>query len=374
MTSRERVAATFDFRPLDYVALYDQYWGGFVSAWQREHNLPVRGELLYDDIIFNDMELRAHYHIDMFKAIPVEDPWPSKASIIKKNGSNLLVRDGWGRVIERLTASNYGTPLNVAIEDKKQLDALEFEPAESDIRFTKMLDNVAAAQRVIQEPYIFIKIGGPYLRASFLRGELQWYMDLLEDSEFAKELAARITDHLIAVALEAWNRIGVVADGIWIFDDIAANYGLLMPPSVYEEIFVPHIRRMVKAFKQVGVKHVGFHSDGDVRAILDALVDAGISIMNPVEPRAGMNVVELRNKFGKRLSFCGGLCNSQILPWGTDDEVRRHVEHVMSIAQEGGLVIGSHSTSQDISVSRYDFIMKILHEHGRPLPGNTRVN
>jgi hypothetical protein len=82
-----------------------------------------------------------------------------------------------------------------------------------------------------------------------------------------------------------------------------------------------------------------------------------------------MDVPELHRRYGRRLAFVGGLCNSRILPSGSREEVRRHVEHVLSIADEGGLVVGSHSIGNDITQERYDLVMQILHQHGRPQPG-----
>jgi hypothetical protein len=84
-----------------------------------------------------------------------------------------------------------------------------------------------------------------------------------------------------------------------------------------------------------------------------------------------MDVVELRRRYGKRLAFVGGLCNSLILPHGTDAQVRTHVEHVLSIADDGGMVVGSHSISNDVTLERYGLLMDILHQHGRPRPGWT---
>jgi uroporphyrinogen decarboxylase len=157
---------------------------------------------------------------------------------------------------------------------------------------------------------------------------------------------------------------------IWIFDDVASNRGPLVSPRSYERIFLPAVQRMVAAFKAAGVAQVGFHSDGDVRPILDGLVDAGISILNPVEPRANMDVVSLCKRYGHRLAYVGGLCNTRILPYGDDDSVRRHVQHVLSVATEGGVVIGSHSISGDISQERYRLFINILEAHGRPPAGS----
>jgi uroporphyrinogen decarboxylase len=130
---------------------------------------------------------------------------------------------------------------------------------------------------------------------------------------------------------------------------------------------------MARAFKEAGVARVVFHSDGDIRAILDDLVDAGIDAINPVEPRANMDVVELRKRYGNRLAFFG-LCSSKILPYGTREEVRAHVENALRAGEGGGLIIGSASIGTDISLERYEFVMQILAEHGRPLPPFQSLN
>jgi uroporphyrinogen decarboxylase len=369
MTPVQRVSLALKFEPPDYVPLFDQYWGGFVAAWRSRHGLPARTDIPLDDIVYDDEPIYSYFHVDMYKAIPNEDPWPSLRHELGREGAYIIERDGWGRTVRRKAKSPYGMPLELALSHKSGLDRLKFEPPDLEHRYQKMLASIHRVQQMPDPAYIFIKIGGPYLRSSFLRGEYQWFVDIAEDPAFAAAVATWVTDHLIAVGTEALHRSQLSEASIWIFDDIASNNGLLVSPASYEHLFLPQVRRMVQAFKQAGAAHVGYHSDGDIRAVLDGLVDAGISILNPVEPRANMDVVELRRRYARRLAYVGGLCNSLILPYGSDSDVRAHVEHVLCLASEGGLVIGSHSISNDVSQERYDLLMDILHEHGRPRPG-----
>jgi uroporphyrinogen decarboxylase len=369
MTSTQRVTRVLDFQVPDFVPLFDQYWGGFLAAWRARHGLPPRSDIPLDDIVYDDDDIQSYFGVDLYKAIPNEDPWPSGRQKLRREGGYIIDRDGWGRVVRRKPTSPYGMPLEVALVKKGGMDKLEFEPPDLDRRYASMLELIGRVQKMKHNPYIFIKVGGPYLRSSFLRGEFQWYIDIGEDPGFAAALAERVTDHLIAVGIEALKRSELSDTSIWIFDDIASNRSLLISPQSYEHLFLPHVRRMVGAFKQAGAAHVGYHSDGDLRSVLDGLVDAGISILNPVEPRANMDVVALRRRYGARLAFAGGVCNALILPNGSDREVREHVEHVLSIADDGGLVIGSHSISNDVTQERYDLFMEILHKHGRPRPG-----
>jgi uroporphyrinogen decarboxylase len=369
MTSVQRVSRALNFEPPDYVPLFDQYWGGFVTVWRSRHGLPARTDIPLDDIVYDDELIYSYFHVDMYKAIPNEDPWPSSRRELRREAAYIIERDGWGRTMRRKATSPYGMPLELALMQRSDLDRLEFESADLEHRYQKMLASIDRVQHMPDPPYIFIKIGGPYLRSSFLRGEYQWFVDIAEDPAFAAAVATRVTDHLIAVGTEALRRSQLSETSIWIFDDIASNNGLLVSPTSYERLFLPQVRRMAQAFKEMGAAHVGYHSDGDIRAVLDGLVDAGISILNPIEPRANMDVVELRRRYGRRLACVGGLCNSLILPYGSDCDVRSHVEHALSVADEGGLVIGSHSISNDVTQERYDLLMDILHEHGRPRPG-----
>jgi uroporphyrinogen decarboxylase len=369
-SSAERVAAVLRFEKPDYVPLFDQYWGGFVAAWREHYGLPARSDMPLDDLA-NDWDIVSHFNVDLHKLGPVEDPWPSAACMMDEGSERCTYRDGWGRILRRKRSSPYGELLQAPLVQKSDLDRLVFESPALDRRYDNMLAEARRAQALPHRPYLFIKVGGPYLRSSFLRGEVQWFVDIAEDPAFAAALAHRVAEHLINVGCEAVSRSALPDTSIWIYDDIAANHGLLVSPKTYERLFLPEVRRMVSAFRAAGATHVGYHSDGDVRLVLDALVDAGITLLNPVEPRAHMDVVDLRRKYGHKLAFVGGLCNSLILPAGSPEEVREHVAHVSSVASDGGLVIGAHSVSPDISVERYGFLMALLHEHGRPLPGSS---
>jgi len=64
-------------------------------------------------------------------------------------------------------------------------------------------------------------------------------MDIAEDPEYARTLAEIVTEHLTKVGLEQLRRDHLTFTGIWIFDDIADNEGLLMSPRSYEKNFIP---------------------------------------------------------------------------------------------------------------------------------------
>jgi len=138
----------------------------------------------------------------------------------------------------------------------------------------------------------------------------------------------------------------------------------MSPTSSKERVLYPCYQWMCVQYRRAGVAHILLHCDGNVEAILDRLLDAGIQGIHPVEPKAGMDAVRLRQKYGRRLALLGGLDNAHILPSGDKAAIQRHVLHVLEAGQEGGLVIGAHSIGPDVSVESYDYLHQLLRTAG----------
>ena len=126
----------------------------------------------------------------------------------------------------------------------------------------------------------------------------------------------------------------------------------------------PRGRRWCGAFKAAGARKVILHSDGNIGPLLDRFIDIGFDGINPVEPKAGLNVAALREQYGDRLALLGGIDNARLLPRGDREEIRRHALEVLSAGREGGLVIGTHSIGPDISVETYDYFIELVREQG----------
>jgi hypothetical protein len=91
----------------------------------------------------------------------------------------------------------------------------------------------------------------------------------------------------------------------------------------------------------------------------------GLDAFNPLEVKAGMDVCDLRRRYGHTMGFCG---NSDIRVWERGDpaEIRREVLHRLQAARGGGMIFQSdHSVASDVSGHTYDLIVKLVREFGR---------
>jgi uroporphyrinogen decarboxylase len=356
MTSKERVIAAMSFQEPDRVPRYfSHFWSEFKAQWERVHG-PTD--------LFN------HFGDDMRLVEPEESAWPTQAGVVERRGERLVVRTGWGET--KLTPFTdpagqvMGKLLEPAVKERVDPDSLRFDDPRSESRFEKAAKQAAALKR---EYFVWCKSGGPYLRAAFLRGEEQFWMDVVEDPGWTRAFVDRVTDHIVTVALEAMRRFGLQDTGVAIYDDVASSQGPFVGPKHYERIFLPALRRMVKAYKDAGARWVLHHSDGNILPLLDMWIDAGVNAINPVEYRVGMDAVKLREQFVNRLVLTGGMDNTGVLPRGDRQEIRDHVLYLLQAGRGGGLVFGTHSLGPDISVETAEYVLELLAEYGNyPLP------
>ena len=125
-------------------------------------------------------------------------------------------------------------------------------------------------------------------------------------------------------------------------DDFATQRDLLVSPDIWRKFCKEPLKRLLSLGEKHGV-YTFFHSCGAVAKIIPDLIEIGLDILFPVQPNAwGMDHYELNAKYGKNLAFWGGVDVQQVLPFGTEEEVRKHVrERIESLGAGGGYILSS---------------------------------
>ncbi|NLO75166.1 MAG: hypothetical protein GX100_13805 [candidate division WS1 bacterium] len=139
------------------------------------------------------------------------------------------------------------------------------------------------------------------------------------------------------------------------YGDIAMKGRLLHSPAWLREEFIPRLRRVNDAWHEHGIKCL-FHSDGYLMEMLPDLVATGIDGLNPIETVAGMDLAEVRQAC-PRLFLGGGIDISQLMAFGTPEEVRAACEHAIAVAAPG-YFIGS-TTEYDNGARLDSFLIMI---------------
>jgi uroporphyrinogen-III decarboxylase len=139
-------------------------------------------------------------------------------------------------------------------------------------------------------------------------------------------------------------------------------FGPLVGPKQVAEFIRPYYRRAWDLLAARGARVFQQDSDGNVRPVIDAFLDAGLTCMFPMEPAAGMDVVEVRRAYGRRLAMMGGI-DKHVLR-RSREEILRELEHKLQpLMQTGGMVFGlDHRIPNGTPIANYRYYVKTARE------------
>jgi uroporphyrinogen decarboxylase len=224
---------------------------------------------------------------------------------------------GTGRYLEQL---NY--PLANAMT-AADLDAFRWPSAD----WFDYAGFKAVAERHHAKQAVMCGYMAPVYIHNILRGMEQSLMDPLVEPELTHELLRRACDFEYERHRRTFEAAPGLIDIAQVTDDLGNQNGPMFSLELYRDFYKPHHQRFIKLCREFGIK-VFHHDDGGMRAFLPDLVEIGIEILNPVQWSCpGMELTALKNDFGKRICFHGGVENQKILPFGTAEEVRAEVRH-----------------------------------------------
>lgn len=139
------------------------------------------------------------------------------------------------------------------------------------------------------------------------------------------------------------------ADAILIADDMAFNTGVFLPPYIMEENVYPFYTQMIQEIKAYKDVPIFLHSDGNLNSVMDELVACGFDGLQSLQPSAGMDIREIKEKYGSRLCLWGNIDLDYIMCFGSQEEVRADVRKTIDIAAPGGgFILSTCNTMVDI--------------------------
>jgi len=224
------------------------------------------------------------------------------------------------------------------------LDNYPFPNGDDPSRFTGVREH---AETMRQETSYALStgIGGVvYEYCWYLRGLERWFMDMLDEPAFCEALLDRVLAYWLEYYTHFMAAVGDLVDVVMIGDDLASQPGPLFSPDFYRAVVKPRQKKLVTHIRSLTGAKIWYHTCGGCSQLLDDLIDNGVDIINPVQiSAAGMDPGDLKARFGERLVFWGGGCDSQhVLPFSSTDEVRQHVrENVRAFMPGGGYVFNN---------------------------------
>lgn len=185
--------------------------------------------------------------------------------------------------------------------------------------------------------------------------ESSWYirsmenlmMDMLGDDERATVLLDRIT-HFACDKIRFAAKSGV--DMIHLGDDIGMQSTPMMSVDLWRQWIKPRFASVIAEARNIKPDVLIFyHSCGFVLPFFDDLIEAGVDILNPVQPEC-MSFEDVHRLVGDRMSFWGTIGTQTTLPFGKPSEVKEAVwKNLRICGSQGGIVIApTHTVEPEV--------------------------
>ncbi|MGD2078698.1 MAG: uroporphyrinogen decarboxylase family protein [Chloroflexota bacterium] len=185
-----------------------------------------------------------------------------------------------------------------------------------------------------------------------LRGYEKTLMDLALNQDYIEQLFD-IPFHYHLAAAKKLTELGV--DMIWLGDDIGSQDRLLISPATWRRFLKPRMARLIGTLKDINpALKIAYHSDGDISPLIPELIEVGVDVLNPIQPRS-MDPAAVKKTFGDNLCFWGTIDEQHTLPFGSPADVQREVlERLKTIGRGGGLIIGpTHHVQLDTPLANF---------------------
>jgi len=162
-------------------------------------------------------------------------------------------------------------------------------------------------------------------------------------------------------------------EALFLNDDYADSHGPFMNSKLFKEFELPNVRRIIDFAKKKDVP-VLKHSDGNLYPMLEDVIATGINGLHPIEPGA-MDLRDVKQRYGNRMSLLGNVDCRFVLPFGTEEVVRRDVRRCIDEAAIGGgfVLTSSNSIHANCKVENVYTMVDEARKYGKyPLRQKTR--
>jgi len=349
VTSRERVLTALSHREPDRIPVTLAYEQPEVIL-QRYGKLPI------------DLPMRQ----DIYTVAPWHSAPPATVREQYYHDIDLPADtwiDGWG-VARSLSSSGESLRTVGPLRKAENIADIEAFPWPDVGSVRCVTDLRAQVDDLHRQELAVVGVGGSIFEYSwYMFGMDRLMMALVSDPDVALRLFDKITERLIVSASHC---ASAGADILRLGDDIADQRGMMIAPELWRATLKPRLASIIASARSIQPDMpVLYHSDGNVSAVIDDLIEVGVTILNPVQPEA-LDPFEVKRRYGDRLSLWGAVGTQTVFPFYTPEEVRCTVrQYCSALGEGGGYVIGpTHSLERDVPWENIEAFYRAVEEFG----------
>ena len=351
MLTRERFALIYAHQEADRIPIIDSPWAGTLRRWRRE-GMPA------------GMDWEDFFGIDKIACIGADISPRFRQQVLEETDRYRIVTTEWGVTLKQFKEED-STPQFL---DYKVMDEESWEKAKA--RMLPTADRINWAY--LKENYPKWISEGRWIQAGFWFGfdvTHSWMMGtenmlfaMMEQPELVQDMFETYLSTCTGLFQMIWDA-GYRFDEIFWPDDMGYKGTTFFSPAMYRDLLKPYHKRAIDWAHEKGI-YAHLHSCGNIMTLVPDLMELGLDCLNPLEIKAGMEPLLLKERWGDRLTLHGGI---NAVLWDDADAIIAEIDRLVpKLKEQGGYIFSSdHSIPNSVSLETMQKIVARVKETGR---------
>ncbi|MGD0803409.1 MAG: uroporphyrinogen decarboxylase family protein [Candidatus Bathyarchaeia archaeon] len=350
MNSRERIKMTLKHREPDHVPIHDFPWQATVDRWRNE-GLP------------SGVDPADYFGYEM--ASYVADTGPQlKEEILSIDDEYIVERDSFGEVLKN--HRNFTTtPMIIDYSCKSRMDWEKLKPRlqPNDRRVDWVNDLHKNQKERSRGRYIVYNATVGYDKFQKYVASERLLKAVIREPEWVKDMY-RTDARLVMGMCDIMRDGGFEFDGAFLACDLGYRHGLFFSPRHYEDQLHPVFKELCNFFHARNMQ-VFLHCCGNVKSLIPFFIEEGIDCLQPLEVKAGMDLIELKEEYGDKIAYMGGI-DVRLMNLEDPRPLEEEIREKVSAAKTGGGYIyhSDHSVPNTVCFMQYKRVIDLVKKYG----------
>ncbi len=339
MTAKQRITRMFEHLEADRIPIFDYPWQSTIERWHSE-GMP-------EGVDYVD-----YFGLDRIVTIQVDNSPRFEEKTIEETDEYRIYATDWGVTLKNWKhAASTPQYLDFKVVDRKSWDKakVRMKPTKDRIDWQYLKHNYSKWRKAGSWIQALLWFGFDITHAWFV-GTDRLLFALHDDPDWCRDMFHHELETNLTLLEMVWDA-GYEFDCVHWPDDMGYKGNQFFSLDMYRDLLKPFHQRAIDWAHAKGIR-VHLHSCGNILPFIPELIEMGLDALNPLEVKAGMNPIWLKQNYGNDLVLHGGI---NAVLWDQPDQIKTEMERVLPVMKQNGGYIFSSDHSVPSSVSLGDF-------------------
>lgn len=354
MKSKEIVKNLLDKKLSERMGIFEHLWGDTLKEWASDGYPEGANPEEYFD-----------YDISYCGGWINKEPFMNKREVIEETDEWQIIKNGLGATL-KVWKNKSGTPEHINFEVKNREIWEKYKQPLFETKIERLGDIKQTKEKLkkAKEKGKFSVFGDLFvyelLRAVI--GDETFLPALLLDPDWIKDFCEVYLDFCIR-HYEILFREAGRPDGFFIYEDFGYHKGLFCSPKTLSELIMPYEKKFVSFLKDYNLPVI-LHSCGNILEAIPLFIDAGFDCLQPMEAKAGCNVVEIAKIYGSKISYMGNI-DIRVLETNNEEKIKQEIEYKVNNLKKMKIPYffhSDHSVPPTVKFKTYKYAVDLFRE------------